>query len=233
MASARAILCLGIGRLCTTAAQEQAAFLLALRSATGCTSVTVYDPLFTPQDAAVLTKLDMSLPASNNCGSYTLDEPTIVYMPHCPKELYDALLRSNWSGSLATHTVIGNDFDDYAAGDLSTCPCIKRILPYVQRCRLPALDTAAPGSLDATVHTFFGDEWPQQEPQSGWSYKQTAAPRRRRRRKGPAPVETPVSVDPRDIPPASSPFWDLPEAAQPGPEVLDTAIDDALAQMSF
>lgn len=82
------------------------------KDASSC--VTVYDPLFSPQDVAVLARLGMTLPESNNCGAYTLREPTIIYMPHCPREMYEALLRSNWSLDLRSFAICGNDFDDYA-----------------------------------------------------------------------------------------------------------------------
>lgn len=123
------ILCLGIGRLSSSAAREQLAFLLALRDAMGSriSRTTVYDPLFAAEDTAVLARLEMTLPASNKCGAYALDQRTVIYMPHCPKELYESLLRSNWSVRLQSLAICGNDLEEYSMGDLSAYPCIQRI----------------------------------------------------------------------------------------------------------
>lgn len=99
----------------------------------------------------------------------------------------------------------------------------------MQRCTLPTLDTAAPGALDASMHTFFGDPWPEHRSAGGWSYRQV--PQRRRRKGAPRPAE--AQIDPTCPPPPESPFWTLPAAsAAPGPEVLDTAVD-ALARLSI
>lgn len=48
-------------------------------------------------------------------GRHTLssDEPTLVYMPHCAKPLYESILTTNFSSSLASHVLLGNDLADY------------------------------------------------------------------------------------------------------------------------
>lgn len=62
----------------------------------------------------------------NEGGARRVLEPTFFYMPHCEKELYDALLRANWGGSrrsrggngrcasgLPLVAVLGNSFRQY------------------------------------------------------------------------------------------------------------------------
>ena len=77
------LLCLGIGKLDTSAAQFQLAMVLAFRARLevrpvltqqhppGLCAVTIYDPLFDAQDCALVARLGMALPAQNKvraCG---------------------------------------------------------------------------------------------------------------------------------------------------------------------
>lgn len=42
------------------------------------------------------------------------DVPTLVYMPHCPRSLFDDLLRKNWSvEALKRLVILGNRLDMY------------------------------------------------------------------------------------------------------------------------
>lgn len=71
------LLCLGIGKLDTSAAQFQLAMVLAFRARLevrpvltqqhppGLCAVTIYDPLFDAQDCALVVRLGMTLPAQN------------------------------------------------------------------------------------------------------------------------------------------------------------------------
>ena len=61
------------------------------------------------------------------CGAYELREPTFVYMPHCPKDMYEALLRANWHmDRLAQLVLCGNELSMYMT-DMAAYPCIERI----------------------------------------------------------------------------------------------------------
>ena len=43
-----------------------------------------------------------------------LSEPTLLYMPHCPRFLYDQLLQKNWSiEGLRRIVLLGNALDIY------------------------------------------------------------------------------------------------------------------------
>lgn len=120
--------------------------------------------------------------------------------------------------------------------DLSEFPCLQRIcmpwltVPYTQRCALPVLDTAAPGSLDASMHTFFGDEWSGKTNKGECLYRQVQP--RRRRKKGLAPP--PITPQPRTVPAPDSPFWELPPPNNhTSAEVIDIPIDDALGRLTI
>ncbi|WFD31056.1 hypothetical protein MSPP1_002087 [Malassezia sp. CBS 17886] len=163
------ILCLGIGPCTQAAAQWQWAALVLLRDClsahTGApVDVAVYDPQFTPEDEALVQRLDMRLLGANACGAYAVDAPTFVYMPRCPKELYEALLRANWtSEQLPRLLLCGNDLERYTY----------RIVPYTQRHVMDT--TVAPrGALEATLQLFFSEPLAvaadAQERDTDWSY---------------------------------------------------------------
>lgn len=195
--------------------------------------VTVYDPLFGDDDVALLALLGMDLPDANKvgsstdqCGAYTLDQPTLAYMPHCPKELYESLLRANWAKHRLEQLVLcGNDMDNYPLADdrpamhrISTCDRLPE--PHTHRSAMPTYKDTPPGALDAVVHTFFHplDLDPKMVAEGGWQY--TAVPRRNRRGKAKRMPKTEALL------PEDRAFWAMP--ATPiidAAEVLTTAID--------
>ncbi|KAI0340597.1 SRR1-domain-containing protein [Trametopsis cervina] len=113
------VLCLGLGSPSASRdARAQLAFLLEVcddlileRS-----TVAVYDPAFTDEDDQLLAALRLKrLPDSENRdAAYPLAEPTIVFMPHCDLQLYENLLRSNWSPDRLPQVVlIANRLAEY------------------------------------------------------------------------------------------------------------------------
>lgn len=205
----------------------------------------MYDPLFQAQDLDLVAELGMLLPTDNTvrrgacyadaqCGHYTLTVPTFVYMPHCPRELYEALLRANWSSESLRDTVLcGNDLSHYSmAGEaVDAFPCIRRISPYTHSCELPQFPAMVSGALDASLQCFFADStlWDDfraredsPAPSEGaWSYKDlTRKTRKRRGRSSARSSPTPTPIDP-----TTELFWHLPpESMDLGPEVLTTPI---------
>jgi uncharacterized protein YejL (UPF0352 family) len=88
--------------------------------------------MLTAEDIAMINHFQISV-LENTCGRYSISEPlpiaikttngisdrphdeeagiTVFWMPHCPKELYAAVLRANWSPtSLSRIIIIGNSF---------------------------------------------------------------------------------------------------------------------------
>lgn len=217
--SPESILCLGIGKLQSAPAQYQLAMLLALRRGferhppERC-SVTVYDPLFDDEDVALVRRLGMELPADNKCGEYTLERPALAYMPKCPRELYEALLRANWNEARLRQLVLcGNDLEAYVPQD--ACPALARIPRHLFRYAMPVSDEAPPGALEAVLHTFFSalNLASELDVDQGWTYR--AAPRGRPRRGKRAPPRAP---------PAIEDYWTLPPATCTSQEVLSTPI---------
>lgn len=47
-------------------------------------------------------------------GRHTLNGPTLVYMPHCPRPLYESILSTNFTPESLPHLILlGNDLADY------------------------------------------------------------------------------------------------------------------------
>lgn len=159
------------------------------------------------------------------CGGYSLPRPTFVYMPHCPRELYEALLRANWThDALARIVLCGNDLSAYAltGGDRSTFTCLLRAAECVSSCTLPHFPTAAAGALDGAMQCFLSPAgiWDavhrEQAEDEGWNYRPAMRKSRPRRRRGAS-----SSPDVAALTPADDAFWELPTGPLPsGPEVL-------------
>ncbi|XP_056385223.1 SRR1-like protein isoform X2 [Hyla sarda] len=71
----------------------------------------VFDPIFSPLEIAVLQKLGLTVLMKNEEGKHAVCKPTVFYMLHCGKALYNNLLWKNWScDSLSQMIIIGNSF---------------------------------------------------------------------------------------------------------------------------
>ncbi|GIL64026.1 hypothetical protein Vafri_18013 [Volvox africanus] len=108
----------------------QLALVLLLRDQVlrGLTSpVHLYDPAFDDVDRLALEQLGLQVVDVDEGAARRVMEPTFFYMPHCERELYDALLRANWNGGagsisdshsggvsgLPLLAVLGNSFRQY------------------------------------------------------------------------------------------------------------------------
>jgi hypothetical protein len=95
--------------------------------------VSIYDPVFTEDDVALLTELELCRLTENKAsltavrdhisslgihpvqhGLYPVDGPTILFMPHCEAELYENILRANWTlERISNILLVANQLDDY------------------------------------------------------------------------------------------------------------------------
>ncbi|KAJ8414079.1 hypothetical protein AAFF_G00066770 [Aldrovandia affinis] len=72
---------------------------------------SVFDPIFTPGDREVLQALGFTVLTKNEEGKRAVSRPTLFYLIHCGKALYNNLLWRNWSPqALARLTIVGNSF---------------------------------------------------------------------------------------------------------------------------
>ncbi|CDO70712.1 hypothetical protein BN946_scf184798.g27 [Trametes cinnabarina] len=120
------ILCLGLGSPASSRdARAQLAFLLAacddlsiatlVHSSQDRARVSVFDPVFSDKDLQLLAQLRLIHLPENRQARYTLESPTIVFMPHCDLKLYENLLRENWSSARMSNVLlIANRLSDYA-----------------------------------------------------------------------------------------------------------------------
>ncbi|WFD25862.1 hypothetical protein MNAN1_000829 [Malassezia nana] len=161
----------------------------------------------------------------NECGGYSFTSPTLLYMPHCPKELYENVLRANWDRQrLQTLVLCGNELDMYALHN--SLPCISRLVPYVQSYRLPAMQTHVAGALDAAVQVFFSSlphVPPTTSSDDGFYQAATRKARTRARRGQSTAKSTPPPL--RSDDPA---FWQLPPPTPVGEEILTTPVPDGV-----
>ncbi|KAI0797800.1 SRR1-domain-containing protein [Abortiporus biennis] len=108
-ASSPEVLCLGLGSPASSRdARAQLAFLLEAcdEMSLDYSKVSAYDPVFTPEDQQLLDDLEGA--------AYPFDTPTIVFMPHCDLQLYENLLRENWSRErLPNLLLIANRLSEY------------------------------------------------------------------------------------------------------------------------
>ncbi|XP_059510990.1 SRR1-like protein isoform X2 [Stegostoma tigrinum] len=70
-----------------------------------------FDPLFTEWEKKFLKDSGMVVLEENEEGKRSIDRPTLFYMIHCGKALYNNLLWRNWSPQKLAQTIlIGNSF---------------------------------------------------------------------------------------------------------------------------
>ncbi|BGO97515.1 hypothetical protein RTG_01534 [Rhodotorula toruloides ATCC 204091] len=113
------VVCLGLGSLSeSTKAQDQYVLLQGLlEELKGVIDEEIptefYDPVFTPEDTAFLTSQGHTVLSSPH--PLVLTRPTLLYIPHGPRTLFDSLLRSNWTSPEQLEKVVvwGNRLDLY------------------------------------------------------------------------------------------------------------------------
>lgn len=134
------IICFGLGHIgdCLSS-QYQLAFLLNICDEFNITNTLVYDPIFSEIECQILQHFGLQVEATNKEGKYKIcpNEATLLYAPHCPKQLMNNFLWKNWEESLSNCIIIGNSFsqivetnskrilEEQAAYLLKICPYTK------------------------------------------------------------------------------------------------------------
>lgn len=107
--------CYGLGPFssCVSARYQLAMLLLLLEAAQiPVKDCCVYDPVFSSGERDVLRELGLTVLTENEEGKRLVTKPTLFYLMHCGKALYNNLLWKNWSPmSLPLMTIIGNSFN--------------------------------------------------------------------------------------------------------------------------
>ncbi|GAA5916172.1 hypothetical protein JCM6882_005406 [Rhodosporidiobolus microsporus] len=113
------VVCLGLGSLAdSTKAQDQYILLREVLEELegvmdGEIKTEFYDPVFVAEDASFLTSQGHAVLSAEH--PLRLTHPTLLYIPHGPRTLFDALLRANWTSAdqLRRVVVLGNRLDLY------------------------------------------------------------------------------------------------------------------------
>ncbi|KAM4617090.1 SRR1-like protein [Polymixia lowei] len=106
--------CYGLGSFssCISARYQLAMLLLLLNKLQiPLRHCYVYDPVFSAGERDVLRELGLTVLTENEEGKRLTTRPTLFYLMHCGKALYNNLLWKNWSReALPMLTIIGNSF---------------------------------------------------------------------------------------------------------------------------
>lgn len=108
------LICIGIGHFgeCSIS-RHQLSFILLLKQRFDLPNIEFHEPILTKSEVDTLTKLNCSVALENCEGKIPIVGPTIVYAPHCPKQLINNLLWRNWTPSALQHLIyIGNSFSN-------------------------------------------------------------------------------------------------------------------------
>lgn len=117
------LICYGLGSLMESAvARAQVALLLELYHSLGlvCYRCRVHDPVLTAEDKALAGLLGLEVMESNDLGRLCLagadsENVVVLYMPHCPLELYNNVLWAHWwPAVLPRLAIVGNSFAHYS-----------------------------------------------------------------------------------------------------------------------
>ncbi|KAI3372100.1 hypothetical protein L3Q82_006950 [Scortum barcoo] len=142
--------CYGLGSFSScVSARFQLAMLLLLLDAgqIPLKDCSVYDPAFSSGERDVLKELGLTVLAENEEGKRLVTKPTLFYLMHCGKALYNNLLWKNWSTRCLPLTIIiGNSFSgmrdrmierefkrDYSYISQAVSVCEERQLPCPSR----------------------------------------------------------------------------------------------------
>ncbi|BFZ05499.1 hypothetical protein BsWGS_08538 [Bradybaena similaris] len=162
------ILSYGIGSFATClVAKYQLAFLLAVRNAfqAKCTECYVYDPVFSHQEKLLLEWYHCQVISENEEGKWECTKPTLAFLPHCGKALYNNLLWRN----LATHNseglsrlvLIGNSFSNMIERTPArvlnkTGKYLLQLSPHITEVHLDNSFTHKDIFNDLSIHYFLG-----------------------------------------------------------------------------
>ncbi|KAJ6546516.1 SRR1-domain-containing protein [Mycena vulgaris] len=146
------ILCLGLGSPSSSPnSRAQLGFLLEICHSMGIehAKVSVYDPVFSEEDDALFEELQIRV-LHENKASYRRIARTglaLMQMPHCDLDLYENVLRANWSRERLPYVIlISNRLGDYIDSNprhkLETrAPCLLRV-EQVMACNLLPVSVA-------------------------------------------------------------------------------------------
>ncbi|XP_055302455.1 SRR1-like protein isoform X1 [Sitodiplosis mosellana] len=108
------IVCIGIGHFSECSiSRHQLAFILSVKELFGFNSIVFHEPILSRSEVNILKTLNCSVAANNVEGKVEIEGVTLVYAPHCPKQLINNLLWKNWNVDVLKQLIyIGNSFSN-------------------------------------------------------------------------------------------------------------------------
>lgn len=108
------LICVGIGHFSDCLiSRHQLAFILSIKEDFNFTSIIFHEPVLTRSEVNILKTLNCSVAERNVEGKIKIERFTLIYAPHCPKQLINNLLWKNWNAeSLKQLIYIGNSFSN-------------------------------------------------------------------------------------------------------------------------
>ena len=110
------MVCFGLGNLALINSQIQLAFLqlIVSRRLVKFRSIRIYDPAIPQEQRELLIKeYGFEWIDQNTKGRHLAQTGTLVFMPHCPCQLYENLLATNLVHQLGNLILLGNDIKTY------------------------------------------------------------------------------------------------------------------------
>lgn len=173
------IICYGLGQFSQYRSSRcQLALLLCLKARYESACVHVYDPAFRSEEIQALRTLGLKVIETNEEGKRVVqrDRTTLVYMPHCSRQLTNNFLFANWGDGLSDCILLANSLsgtvDDCLRRDvLNTAGYILRIRPYVTEIRLENSFVYEEVFNDLNIHIFIRQDL-LKVPADFWSSKE-------------------------------------------------------------
>ncbi|KAJ8903647.1 hypothetical protein NDN08_004749 [Rhodosorus marinus] len=106
----------GLGSFCRTReSRRQIVFAKALVAHLKILGdVFVFEPQFHEYDSILAKELAFTASPLSDDALFSAASPTLFFMPHCPRQLYNNVLQSNWKATqLSNAMIIGNKFSNY------------------------------------------------------------------------------------------------------------------------
>lgn len=155
------IICYGLGRFSQYKPPKyQLALLLCLKAQYDA-RVYIYDPVFCPEEVQVLRTLGLEIIETNEEGKRVIQDKitTLIYMPHCSRQLMNNFLYANWGDRLSNCILLANSFSEIIdnclhRNILDTAGYILRIQPYVTEIQLENSFVYEEVFSDLSIHIF-------------------------------------------------------------------------------
>lgn len=123
--------------------------------------MSVYDPAFCVEEVRLLRALGLEIIDTNEEGKRVIhqDKITLVYMPHCSRQLTNNFLYANWGDGLSNCILLANSFSGIVNSCLhrdvlNTAAYILRIQPYVTEIQLGNSFSHEEVFNDISIHIF-------------------------------------------------------------------------------